>query len=254
MKLNLETPLAFFDLETTGINIQKDRIVEISIVKVFPDGTDERLTQRINPTIPIPKSTTDIHGISDEDVKNEPTFCEMAQRIYEYLEPCDLAGYNSARFDIPVLMEEFLRCGIHFDIDKRKTVDVQRVFHLMEKRTLEAAYKFFCDKDLENAHSAEADALATYEVLKSQLDRYDELKNDVKFLQNFTKDGDFLDAARRFVLISGIPHFNFGKHKGRPVEDVLKEEPGYYDWMMKKDFALHTKERLKQIKLKLSFK
>ena len=249
MKLNLTKPLAFFDLETTGINIAQDRIVEISIVKVMPDGNEETKSMRINPTIPIPASTSAIHGIYDKDVADAPTFQEVCTELDLFLANCDLGGYNSNRFDVPLLLEEFLRAGVNFKLDDRKLIDAQRIFHMMERRTLEAAYKFYCDKDLENAHSAEADTRATYEVLKSQLDRYsDELQNDMAFLHDFTGDGDFVDPSRRMVYENNVPVFNFGKHKGKPVKEVFMREPQYYNWMMNSDFPLNTKQKLKEIK------
>ena len=224
MQLNLKNPLVFFDLETTGINIVKDRIVEISFVKVYPNGKEESKTRRINPEMPIPPESTAIHGITDEDVKDCPTFKEIAKSLAAQIEGCDLAGYNSNRFDIPLLAEEFLRAGVDIDLNKRKFVDVQTIFHKMEQRTLAAAYKFYCDKSLENAHTAEADTMATYEVLKAQLDRYPELQNDINFLSQYSSYTNNVDFAGRMVYNDkGEEVINFGKYKGRLVEEVLKK-------------------------------
>ncbi|MET6998307.1 3'-5' exonuclease [Chitinophaga defluvii] len=245
--LQLKRPLAVIDLETTGTNVASDRIIEIAVIKVFPDKTTQSKVKRINPGMPIPPATTAIHGISDADVKDCPTFKQVANEFKVFMDNCDLAGYNSNRFDIPMLVEEFLRAELEFDVTKRKLIDVQRIFHLMEKRTLSAAYKFYCDKLLENAHSAEADALATYEILEAQLGRYEQLQTDVDSLADFTKEEDFVDFARRIVMQGGVEVFNFGKNKGRPVRDVLKAEPQYYDWMMKADFPLNTKQKLSEI-------
>ncbi len=252
MQLNLKNPLVFFDLETTGINIVKDRIVEISILKVYPNGKEEIKSRRINPEQPIPAEATAIHGITDEDVKDCPTFKQVAKSLADILEGCDLAGFNSSRFDVPLLAEEFLRAGIDFDMRKRKFVDVQIIFHKKEQRTLEAAYKFYCDKELENAHSAEADTLATYEVLKAQLDRYPDLVNDIAVLsQEYSSFNDNVDLAGRMVYDeNGVEVFNFGKHKGKPVVEVLRNEPSYYSWMMDGDFPLNTKQILTKIKLR----
>ncbi|MBC9914354.1 3'-5' exonuclease [Chitinophaga varians] len=245
--LLLKRPLAVIDLETTGTNVATDRIIEIAIIKVFPDKTTQSKVKRINPGMPIPAGSTAIHGIKDEDVKDAPTFKQAANELKMFLENCDLAGYNSNRFDIPLLVEEFLRTGMEFDVSKRRFVDVQRIFHLMEKRTLAAAYKFYCDKQLENAHSAEADALATYEILEAQLGRYENLQQDIDGLADFTKEEEYIDFARRIVMQGGQEVFNFGKYKGRPVKEVLKAEPQYYDWMMKADFPLNTKQKLSEI-------
>lgn len=237
MQLNLKNPLVFFDLETTGINIVKDRIVEISFVKVYLNGKEESKTRRINPEMPIPPESTAIHGITDEDVKDCPTFKEIAKSLAAQIEGCDLAGYNSNRFDIPLLAEEFLRAGVDIDLNKRKFVDVQTIFHKMEQRTLAAAYKFYCDKSLENAHTAEADTMATYEVLKAQLDRYPELQNDINFLSQYSSYTNNVDFAGRMVYNDkGEEVINFGKYKGRLVEEVLKNDPGYYSWIMNGDF------------------
>ncbi len=256
MELNLHKPICFFDLETTGIKISKDRIVEISILKVYPNHNKESYTWRVNPEIPIPAETTAVHGISDADVENEPTFAVLAPKIQQLIDGADLAGYNSNRFDIPLLAEELLRADIDFDFDKVKAVDVQTIFHKKEKRTLEAAYKFYCDKDLSNAHSAEADTNATYEVLKSQLDRYDDLENDTKWLADYSAHRKFADLAG-FIIYNkaGEEVFSFGKHKGKSVEEVLEKEPGYFGWIQNADFPLYTKKVLTRIKLrKLSTK
>lgn len=251
MKLNLKRPLAFFDLETTGINIASDRIVEISILRIEPTGKETWLTHKVNPGIPIPPQVTEIHGISDEDVKECPSFKEIAKEVVEFIEGCDLAGYNAIKFDIPFLAEEFLRCDVDFDIRNRKYVDVQVIFHKKEQRTLSAAYVYYCDKELTNAHSAEADTRATYEILMAQLDRYNDLENDIDKLAAFSSQNRLVDLAGRIVLNSkGVEVFNFGKHKGKPVAKVLKDEPSYYSWMMNGDFPLYTKKILTEIKLR----
>ncbi len=251
MELNLKNPLLFFDLETTGLDISRDRIVEIAAVKVFPDGHVEEKRRLINPTIPIPKEAQDVHHISDEDVKDQPTFKQVAKSLAQWMEGCDIAGYNSTRFDIPLLAEEFLRAGVDFDFRKRKLIDVQNIFHKMEQRTLVAAYAFYCNKNLDDAHSALGDVRATYEVLKAQLDRYEgTLQNDVKFLADFTTRNRLADYAGRIILNDrDEPVFNFGKHRGRKVIDVLRAEPSYYDWMMNGDFTLDTKKVLTDIYL-----
>lgn len=251
MQLNLKNPLVFFDLETTGIDIVKDRIIEISYVKVFPNGKEESKTMRINPGMPIPPASTAIHGITDDDVKDCPLFKNVAKQLAAQIEGCDLAGYNSNRFDIPLLAEEFLRAGVDIDLTRRKFIDVQTIFYKMEQRTLAAAYKFYCQKSLENAHTAAADTMATYEVLKAQLDRYPELKNDVTFLSEFSSFTNNVDFAGRMVYNEKNQEvFNFGKYKGRLVEEVLKQEPAYYSWMMNGDFPLNTKQKLTEIKLR----
>ncbi|WP_316784311.1 3'-5' exonuclease [Pedobacter frigiditerrae] len=261
MKLNLKRPLAFFDLEATGINVGADRIVEIGILKAMPNGDELVLTKRINPEIPIPLVTSLIHGIYDEDIKNEPTFRTAAKEIADFIGDADLAGYNSNKFDIPMLLEEFLRVGIDFDMSDRKFVDVQNIFHQMEQRTLKAAYKFYCDKDIINAHSAEADIRATYEVLLAQLDKYKDtefedkkglkstpVQNDVDALHTFTNMNKVVDFAGRMVYNeNGEEVINFGKHKGRTVESVLDVEPSYYAWMKQGDFPLYTKKKLDEI-------
>jgi DNA polymerase-3 subunit epsilon len=238
-------------LETTGINIVKDRIVEISFVKVYPNGKEESKTRRINPGMPIPPESTAIHGISDEDVKDCPVFKEIARSLAAQIEGCDLAGFNSNRFDIPMLAEEFLRAGVDIELNRRKFVDVQTIFHKMEQRTLSAAYKFYCDKELENAHTAEADTKATYEILKAQLERYPDLKNDVAFLSEFSCFGNNVDFAGRMVYNDkGEEVINFGKYKGVLVAEVLQKDPGYYSWIMNGDFPLNTKKMLTEIKLR----
>ncbi|SHI60408.1 3'-5' exonuclease [Algibacter luteus] len=251
MQLNLTKPICFFDLETTGINITNDRIVEISILKVFPNGTQESKTWLVNPEMPIPKEVTEIHGITDEKVANEPTFKELAKEIYDMIKDSDLGGFNSNRFDIPLLAEEMLRAEIDFDMKNRVAIDVQTIFHKMEQRTLSAAYKFYCDENLDDAHSAEADTMATYEVLKAQLAKYDELENDTKFLAEFSSRKKFADFAG-FIAYNkkGEECFSFGKHKGKLVTEVLEKEPGYFGWLLNADFPLYTKKVLTAIKLR----
>ncbi len=261
-KLNLKNPLVVFDLETTGINISQDRIVEIAMVKAMPDGTIDEKCQKINPTIPIPNETSLIHGIYDEDVKEEPTFKQMARSLAQYLEGCDLAGFNILAFDVPMLVEEFLRANVDFEVEKRKIVDAQKLFHMMEKRNLTAAYKFYCGKELKNAHSALVDTKATYEVLASQIERYEgkeahdnlgkklaTIENDMGILHELSTSSR-IDFAGRIILKEGIEVFNFGKHRGKPVREILQKEPSFYDWMMKGDFPLDTKRKLTQIKLR----
>jgi len=251
MNINLKNPIAFIDLETTGINVVTDRIVEIAIVKVFPDGKEEIKTKRVNPTIPIPAEATAIHGISNEDVQNELPFKDIARSIANFLEGCDFAGYNSNKFDFPLLAEEFLRAEVDFDMHKRKFIDVQTIFHKMEQRTLVAAYKFYCQKDLENAHSAEADTVATYEVLKAQLDKYPDLKNDIDYLSSFSAQTNNVDFVGRIIYNSkGVEVFNFGKYKDIPVEEVFQKDPGYYGWILNSEFPLYTKKVLTAIKLR----
>lgn len=247
MKLQLTRPIAFIDLETTGLNISTEKIVEIAIVKILPDGTKQVKRKLINPQIPIPAASSELHGITDEMVKDAPTFKQAANEIKQFIENCDLAGYNSNRFDIPMLIEEFLRSGLEFTVDGKKLLDVQKVFHMMEQRTLSAAYKFYCNKNLENAHGAEVDAAATWEVLEAQLERYPQIGTTVESIVKFTGEDDIVDFARRFIKEKGVEVFNFGKHKGKPVVQVLKEEPQYYDWMMKGDFAMNTKQKLTEI-------
>lgn len=251
MQLHLTKPICFFDLETTGVNISKDRVVEISILKVFPNGTEESKTWLVNPEMPIPPEVTAIHGITNEKVANEPTFKEIAKDVHNMIKDSDLGGFNSNRFDIPLLAEEMLRAEIDFDMKNRVAVDVQTIFHKMEQRTLSAAYKFYCDKNLDDAHSAEADTNATYEVLKAQLSKYEELENDAKFLSEFSSRKKFADFAG-FITFNknGEECFSFGKHKGKLVTEVLEKEPGYFGWLLNADFPLYTKKVLTAIKLR----
>lgn len=263
IKLNLKNPLVIFDLETTGTKISEDRIVEMALLKVKPDGTVEEKNRRINPTIPIPLETSLIHGIYDDDVKDEPNFKQVARSLATWLEGCDLGGFNILKFDVPMLVEEFLRAGVDFDVSHRKIVDAQKIFHLMEKRNLSSAYKFYCQKELINAHSALADTQATYEVLLAQIQQYEGhevtdllghkigiVENDVQKLHELTNE-NMVDLAGRIVFnAEGVETFNFGKHRGRPVLEVLRQEPSFYDWMMKGDFPLDTKRKLTQIRLR----
>lgn len=250
MQLNLTKPICFFDLETTGTNIASDRIVEIAILKVHPNGTRERKRWLVNPEQPIPEEASAIHGITDEMVAAAPTFKAISKEVHQIIRGCDLGGFNSNRFDIPLLAEELLRAGVNFDMKNSVAVDVQTIFHKMEKRTLEAAYKFYCGKDLSDAHSAEADTEATYEVLLSQLERYPELENDIRSLADFSSHKDTVDFAGFIVKDeAGEPIFSFGKHKGRRVTEVLRDEPGYFGWILNADFPLYTKKILTQIKL-----
>ncbi|KAA6342484.1 DNA polymerase III subunit epsilon [termite gut metagenome] len=251
MKLNLKKPLIFFDLETTGTNINTDRIVEISYLKVHPNGNEESKTLRINPEMHIPKEASAIHGIYDNDVADCPVFKKVAKNIASDFEGCDLAGFNSNRFDIPLLAEEFLRAEVDIDINRHKFIDVQVIFHKMEQRTLSAAYKLYCGKDLEDAHTAEADTRATYEVLQSQLDRYPDLLNDVTYLSDFSSFNKNVDFAGRMIYNeNNIEIFNFGKYKGQSVSEVLKKDSGYYGWIMSNDFTLNTKAMLTKIRLR----
>lgn len=251
MKLNLKNPIVFFDLETTGVNITSDRIVEISYLKVFPNGNEVSRTMRINPEMHIPEQASEVHGIYDDDVKDCPTFKQVAKDVAHDFEGADIAGFNSNRFDVPLLAEEFLRAGVDLDMTRRKFIDVQVIFHKMEQRTLSAAMKFYCGKELEGAHSADADTRATYEVLQAQLDRYDELQNDIAWLSEFSSHTRNVDFAGRIVYDDkGVEVFNFGKYKGIPVVEVLRRDPGYYSWMMQGDFSLNTKQVLTRIKLK----
>ena len=264
MNLKITKPIAFFDLETTGTNVVTDRIVEICLLKLYPDNTQEIKTLRINPTIPIPAVTTAIHGITDNDVKDCPTFKEVAKSLSQFLQNTDLAGYNSNKFDVPLLVEEFLRAGVDFDLKGRRLVDVQNIFHKMEPRTLVAAYRFYCNQELINAHGAEADTIATYEVLKSQLDKYQDsevkdqkgnmvkpIVNDIQALHDFSYNSRNVDLVGHLVYNDkGIETFNFGKHKGKTVESVFRMEPSYYDWMNKSDFPLSTKNAITAIKLR----
>lgn len=246
--LQLTRPIAFFDLETTGVDLGNDRIVEIAIVKLMTDGTKQTKRKLINPEKPIPKEASDIHGITDDMVKDAPTFKDVANEIKQYLDGCDLGGYNSNRFDIPLLMEEFLRAGIDVDLSDRKMIDAQHIFYQMEPRTLTAAYKFFCGKEIENAHSAEADVLATIDVFVAQVEKYRQLGKSVESILACIGEEKIVDYARRFSFNDqGVECFNFGKYKGKSVMNVLSAEPQYYDWMMRSDFPLHTKKKLTEI-------
>lgn len=250
-KLKLNRPIAFIDLETTGVNVASDRIIEISILKLMPDDTTIIETHRVNPTIPIPADASAIHHIFDKDIQDCQTFKQLAPMLLKMLDQCDLAGYNSNKFDIPLLVEEFLRAEVDFDIENHKMIDVQNIFHKMEQRTLAAAYKFYCQKDLTGAHGAEADVKATYEVLKAQLEKYDSLEGNVAFLQKFSSANESVDLAGRIVRDKkGIEVFNFGKHKGKPVLEIFKSEPSYYNWMMDGDFPLSTKRVITKLRLK----
>jgi len=254
MKLNLRNPLIFFDLETTGIDVTNDRIVEISYLKIYPNGDEESKTMKVNPTIPIPPKVIAIHGITDDDVKDAPTFSEVAKSLAHVFEGCDFAGYNSNKFDLPLLAEEFLRTDVDVDLKKRKFIDIQVIFHKKEQRTLSAAYKFYCDKNLEGAHSAEVDTKATYEVLMAQLDRYSDLPNDVDELAKYSSHNRNVDFLGRIVMDDEEKEiFNFGKYKGQRVDDVFKKDTGYYGWMMNGQFPLHTKKILTAIKLRGAF-
>ena len=250
MKLNLKRPIIFFDLETTGVDTSKDRIVEISMVKVMPDGEEIIKTRRINPEMPIPPEATEVHRITDEDVKDCPTFRQIAKSLYQFMEGCDFGGFNSNRFDLPMLVEEFLRVGVDVDFKNRKFVDVQNIFHKMEERTLVAAYRFYCNKDLTEAHSAEADTLATYEVLKAQLDRYDILENSIESLAKFSTRVETADYAGRIAYNDkGEEIFTFGKYKGIPVREVFEKiDPSYYSWLMNGDFPAYTKKVFTEIR------
>ena len=246
--LQLTRPIAFIDLETTGVNLTNDRIVELAIVKIMADGTRIAKRRLINPQMPIPQLTSDIHGITDDMVKDAPTFKQMSNEIRQFLENCDLGGYNSNRFDIPMLMEEFLRAGVEVDLSDRRMIDVQHIFYTMQPRTLSAAYQFFCEKELVDAHSAEADINATIEVLEAQLKKYDKLGTTVDSVLSVIGEDKIVDYARRFSFdANGNEVFNFGKYKGMPVADVLKKEPQYYDWMMKGEFPMHTKKKLTEL-------
>ena len=252
MNLQLKRPIIFFDLETTGVDTANDRIVEISMVKVNTDGSKVVKTRRINPEMHIPEVATAVHGITDEDVKDEPTFRQIAKSLAAFIEGCDFGGFNSNRFDLPMLVEEFMRASVEVDFSRRKFVDVQTIFHRKEQRTLVAAYKFYCDKDLENAHSAEADTLATYEVLEAQIERYGDIGSTVEELAEFSSTGPMVDFAGRLSLNEqGEEIFTFGKYKGRKVEDVFKSDPSYYSWIMNGDFPLYTKKKITEIRLRM---
>ncbi len=251
-RLQLKRPIALFDLETTGTNVASDRIVEIAILKINPDGSQDAKSMRLNPTIPIPEHSTSFHGIRDEDIQDAPTFKDVAHTLAKFLENCDLGGYNSNKFDVPVLVEEFLRAEVEFDVKNRKLVDVQNIFHKMEQRTLVAAYKFYCDKPLVNAHQAAADTKATWEILEAQLERYSELKTDVDFLSDFSSRTNNVDLAGRIIYNDkGVEVFGFGKHNGKSVVEVFAKEPSYYNWMMDGDFPLYTKKIITQIRLRM---
>lgn len=252
MQLRLQRPIIFFDLETTGTNITHDRIVEISIIKVLPSGEEQERTRRINPEMPIPAEATAIHHITDADVANEPTFRQLAKSLAEIFADCDIAGFNSNRFDIPLLLEEFHRAGIVLDLSKTRFVDVQTIYHKMEPRNLSAAYKYYCGQDLEAAHSANADTRATLEVLKAQLDKYPELTNDVKVLSEFSCHNRNVDFAGRLIYNDANKEvINFGKYKGQLAEDVLRRDPGYYSWVQQGDFQQNTKDAFARIRLRI---
>jgi DNA polymerase III subunit epsilon len=254
MVLNLKNPIIFFDLEATGIDVAVDRIVEITFLKIYPNGQEEIKTFRVNPGMPIPPKATAIHGITDEDVKDAPLFSAVARTVAHAFEGCDFAGYNSNKFDLPLLAEEFIRCDIDIDLKKRKFIDIQVIFHKKEQRTLGAAYKFYCDKVLENAHTSKADTFATYEILKAQLDRYPDLPNNVEELSKFSSHNRNADFVGRMIFDEeGREIFNFGKYKGQIVEEVLKKDPAYYSWMMNGQFPMHTKKTLTAIKLRMAF-
>jgi DNA polymerase III subunit epsilon len=254
MNIKLTRPLAFIDLETTGVNLGSDRIVEIAIIKIMPDGSRTVKRKLINPQMPIPQETIDIHGITDDMVKDAPTFKQVANEIKQFLDNCDLGGYNSNRFDVPLLVEEFLRAGMEFQFEKRKLVDAQKIYHLMEPRNLGAAYQFYCGKELQNAHTAEADATASWEVLDAQVARYPQLGNTIESILKVAAEDEIVDLARRMVKVNGTIVFNFGKYKGKPVEEVFKIERSYYDWMMNGDFPQHTKLKLTEILTKMMLK
>jgi DNA polymerase-3 subunit epsilon len=250
MKINLVRPICFFDLETTGINISKDRIVEISVLKIFPNGNKESKTWLVNPKIPIPDEVSNIHGITDDMVMNEPSFDSIGVHVKEMINKCDLGGFNSNKFDIPLLAEEFLRNEIDFNLENIKCIDVQNIFHKMEKRTLGAAYKFYCQKDLIDAHSSKADTLATFEVLEAQIEKYSELENNVDFLSDFSSRNKSVDLAG-FIIYNkdNIPCFSFGKHKGKTVDFIIENEPGYLGWILNSDFPMYTKKILTKLRL-----
>ncbi len=251
MKLRLKRPIIFFDLETTGVDTARDRIVEVSMIKIMPDGEEITRTRRLNPGMPIPPEATAVHGITDDDVRDCPTFPQVAKSLAQFIQGCDFGGFNSNRFDLPVLVEEFMRAGVDVDFKRRRFVDVQNIFHKKEQRTLVAAYRFYCDKELEDAHSAEADTRATYEVLQAQIERYDDLENDIDFLAEYSSQGNAADFAGRILYDEqGCEVFNFGKHRGCSVEEVFRREPSYYDWMMNGDFPLYTKKLITEIRMR----
>ena len=247
MKLLLQRPVAFIDLETTGINLVTDKIVEIAIIKILPDGTRQVKRRLVNPQMPIPQNVIAIHGITDEMVKDAPTFKQIANEIKQFLDGCDIGGYNSNRFDIPMLIEEFLRCNLLFSTEGRKLIDVQKIFHQMEQRTLGAAYKFYCEKELIGAHGAEIDATATYEILEAQIERYPNLGNTTESICKICGEDDLVDFSRRLIKVNGVETYNFGKHKGKAITEVMRIEPQYYDWVMRGEFTLHTKQKLTEI-------
>lgn len=252
MELNLDRPIVFFDIESTGLSTVRDRIIEISLLKVFPDGKEEKHTYLLNPTIPISAEATSIHGIRNEDVKDKPVFAEVGNEIYTLIEDADLGGFNALKFDIPMLMEEFMRMGLELDLSQKEVVDVQVIFHKMEERTLSAAYRFYCNRELENAHSAEADTVATYEVFKAQVQRYDQLKTSVSAISEFTGLNKRVDLEGRIILDNKNQEiFNFGKHKGKTVESVFQNEPTYYNWMMDGEFPAYTKKIITDIRLRM---
>jgi len=254
LNLQLTKPLIVFDLETTGISISNDRIVEIACIKVFPDGKEEVRTDRVNPGMPIPPEVTAIHGITDADVADKPKFEELARELAVFMQGCDFAGFNSNKFDFPLLVEEFLRAGVDFDVENRKFIDAQRIFHMMEPRNLSAAYRFYCDQTLVNAHSAVADTRATWEIIQAQITRYPQLKNTIDELGKVSGQNNLVDLAGRMIYNAERKEvFNFGKHKNKLVEEVFSKEPGYYQWMMDNDFSLDTKRRLTKIKLRMKF-
>lgn len=252
MNINLERPIVFFDIESTGLSIIKDRIVEISFLKVFPDKNEERKTYRINPTIPISAEASSIHGIYDSDVKDQPTFDQVGNEIFQFIGSSDLGGFNLLKFDIPMIMEEFIRIGIDFELSGREIIDVQVIFHKMEERTLSAAYRFYCNSELMNAHSAEADTVATYEVFKAQLERYHQLQTSIRSISEFTGLNKRVDLEGRIILNQKNEEiFNFGKHKGKTVESVFSSEPTYYNWMMDGEFPAYTKKVITDIRLRM---
>ncbi len=252
MNLKLRRPIIFFDLETTGVDTSRDRIVEISLAKIMPDGEEIVRTRRINPTIPIPAEASAIHHITDDDVKDCPTFRQIAKSLKDFMEGCDFGGFNSNRFDLPLLVEEFMRAGVDINFRNRKYIDVQNIFHKKEERTLVAAYRFYCNKELgDAAHGVEADTMATYEVLKAQLDHYPDLENDVEFLSKYSTRNETADFAGRIIYNDkGEEVFSFGKYKGQSVEKIFANDPGYYDWMMNGDFPQYTKKIITEIKLR----
>lgn len=258
MKLNLTKPIVFFDLETTGLNITTDRIVEIAVIKIFPNGNKENKSWLVNPTIPIPKEVSEIHGITDKKVKNEPTFKQLAADIFKLIEDCDLGGYNSDKFDIPLLAEEFIRVNIDFNLNNRETIDVQNIFHKLEKRTLSAAFKFYCNKNLDNAHSAMADTSATYEILLAQIEKYDEIDNNIESLSKFSNiRGKCADLAG-FIKFneSGDEILSFGKYRNITLNEIWKKNPGYFSWISNADFPKFTKKIIDNfvVKMKLENK